>query len=111
MSAGPYDERSRKHRDRFDSDMDPASGWLDAEDFEPTGYDDRELREDQDRRLPTFTRQVCARLSYGQFQDLEHAASIYGVAPSTMARMLIRRGARSVVEAHRRYDGANRSGP
>ena len=63
-----------------------------------------ETLEDQDRRRRTYTRQVGIRLSHGQFQELSHAADLYGVAPGTMARMLVRRGARAVLEARHLYD-------
>ncbi len=97
------DARPRRHRDASKEQTDPASGWLESSDL----YEDRdrlETREDQDRRQPTYTRQVCVRLSAGQHGELSAAADLYGVAPGTMARILVRRGARAVLEHHRRYD-------
>ena len=95
--------RPRKHPRHEGWDGDPASGWLEYDAFEiEEGVE--EVREDQDRRLPTYTRQVCIRLSHAHYDDLEHAADIYGVAPGTMGRMLVRRGARAVLYAHRSYD-------
>jgi hypothetical protein len=82
----------------------PASGWIEDEDFYGDHRDRPEVSEDRDRRRRVFTRQVCVRLSFGQFSELEQAAEIYGVAHSTMARILVRRGARAVIEHHRRYD-------
>ena len=67
-------------------------------------HDRPETKEDQDRRTRTYTRQVCVRLSSEQFGELETAADLYGVAPGTMARILVRRGSRSVLDHRRRYD-------
>lgn len=95
--------RPRRHRDRPRQETEPASGWIEAADL----YGDRdgvETREDQDRRVRTYTRQVCVRLSGLQHADLSAAAELYGVAPGTMARILVRRGARAVLDHHRRYD-------
>ncbi len=97
--------RPRKHPEEPRSEMEPASGWLEARDFIAASPGERlETLEDQDRRRRTYTRQVGIRLSHGQFQELSHAADLYGVAPGTMARMLVRRGARAVLEARHLYD-------
>jgi hypothetical protein len=47
-------------------------------------------------------RQVAARLDGEGYKALVEAARIYGVAPSTMARLLIHRGALAVVEKQKR---------
>jgi hypothetical protein len=39
-----------------------------------------------------------------QYGELSRAAEIYGVAPGTMGRILVRRGARAVMDTYRRYD-------
>ena len=99
-------ERLRKHRTvlgEAPSDMDPASGWLVADDFE-TPVPGDEPDEDRDRRRRTFTRHVGIRLSPDQYGELSRAAELYGVAPGTMARMLVKRGSRAVLDARRRYD-------
>lgn len=96
--------RPRRHSDGADGELVPASGWLEDGDFVTDHRDPVETREDQDRRRRTYSRQVCVRLSPGQWSELEHAADLYGVPPSTMSRILIRRGARAVLEHHRRYD-------
>ncbi len=44
------------------------------------------------------------RLTFGQFSELEQAADLYGVPHGTMAPILLRRGARAMIERHRRYD-------
>jgi hypothetical protein len=85
------------------TDMDPPSGWLGVDDFE-TPVPGDEPNEDRDRRRRVFTRQVGIRLSPEQYAELSRAAEIYGVAPGTMARMLVKRGSRAVIDARRRYD-------
>ena len=97
--------RPRKHRLEGEKpwDMDPASGWLEPDDFEAP-LADGEIDEGRDRRRRTYTRQVGIRLSHSQYGELNHAADLYGVAPGTMARMLVRRGSRAVLDARRRYD-------
>ncbi len=83
---------------------DPRSGWLrDADLLEPPP-DRPDGIEDQDRRVRVFSRQVCIRLSAAQYGELSRAAEIYGVAPGTMGRILVRRGARAVMDSYRRYD-------
>ena len=95
------DKRPRRHRDIEKKEMDPASGWIEDLDL----YDDRpDILEDQDRKVLSLSRQVGVRLSGSQYAELEGAASLYGVAPGTMARILVRRGARAVIHHHRRYD-------
>ena len=53
--------------------------------------DDREGGRRKDAR-------VTVRMTSQQFSRLERAAELNGVAPTTMARMLINRGARSIVD-------------
>ncbi len=95
--------RPRRHRDIPKEEMDPASGWIEDVDLF-TYLDGPETREDQDRKVKQLTRQVGIRLSGPQYAELEGAASLYGVAQGTMARILVRRGARAVLDHHRRYD-------
>ncbi len=95
--------RPRRHRDRPRRETEPASGWIEDVDLYGDRHDSDTL-EDQDRRAPIYTRQVCVRLSGSQHSELSAAAGLYGVAPGTMARILVRRGARAVLDHHRRYD-------
>lgn len=97
--------RPRKHQVDGEKpwDMDPAAGWLESGDFEAP-LADGEIDEGRDRRQRTYIRQVGIRLSHSQYAELSHAAGLYGVAPGTMARMLVRRGSRAVLDARRRYD-------
>ena len=46
---------------------------------------------------PHATRQVGVRLTPSDYELLIQAAELYGVAPSTLARMLVRRGAQAIV--------------
>jgi len=94
----------RKHPEDRAWDSDPASGWLEADDFETPPPGPREPSEDRDRRRRIYTRQVCIRLAPEGFAELSRAAELYGVAPTTMARMLVTRGAKSILDSRRRYD-------
>ena len=96
-------QRPRKHPEEPLDETNPKSGWLESADFQDASAADDSI-EDQDRRRRTYTRQVCVRLSAAQHAELSSAADLYGVAPGTMARMLVRRGARAVLDARWRYD-------
>jgi hypothetical protein len=56
------------------------------------------------RRATTKVRQVCVKLTDEGYESLAEAAAIYGVRPSTLARMLVHRGAGAVIEANGRRD-------
>lgn len=92
-----------KHPEEPLDETNPKSGWLESADFEDSSSADDGI-EDRNRRRRTYTRQVCVRLSAAQHAELSNAADLYGVAPGTMARMLVRRGARAVLDARRRHD-------
>ena len=96
--------RPRKHPEDRSWDSDPASGWLEGDDFETPSPGPGEPNEDRDRRRRIFTRQVCIRLAPEGYGELSRAADLYGVAPTTMARMLVSRGARAVLDSRRKYD-------
>lgn len=96
-------QRPRKHPEEPLDETNPKSGWLESADFRDASAADDGI-EDRDRRRRTYTRQVCVRLSAAQHAELSNAADLYGVAPGTMARMLVRRGARAVLDARWRYD-------
>ncbi len=51
-------------------------------------------------------RQVGIRMNAKDYGMLTEAAELYGVAPSTMARMLVRRGALAVTEREKREEFA-----
>jgi hypothetical protein len=80
---------------RRPSRMDPRSGWLRERDFVADGVP---------RPQEPMERQVNVRLSPYHYRDLCAAADLYGVAPTTMARMLVRRGTRAVLDERRRDD-------
>ena len=52
-----------------------------------------------DRRSLRRTRQISIRLDEDGYQDLAKAARLYGVAPATMGRLLVAKGARKAVDA------------
>jgi hypothetical protein len=56
------------------------------------------------RRAPAKARQVCVKLTEEGYESLAEAAAIYGVRPSTLARMLVHRGACAAIEANARRD-------
>jgi hypothetical protein len=80
-----------KRRDR----MEPRTGWLREIDFVGDGQPVPE---------EPMERQVNVRLDSSRYQDLCRAADLYGVAPTTMARMLLRRGVLAVLDERRRDD-------
>jgi hypothetical protein len=69
-------------------------GWLglNDRDFYPRG------------RMP---RQVGCRLTHSQYEALVQAADLYGITPTTLARQLVNRGVRAIIDLHRqeRYGG------
>ncbi len=69
--------------------MDPRGGWLPG----------HVLADGDGEREPAKrdARQVNVRLGWWQYDELRKAADIYGVTPTTMARMLIKRGSRSIL--------------
>jgi hypothetical protein len=74
--------------------MDPPGEWL------PGGSlaDGREPA----RRPKLAYRQVGVKLSWSQYRELQHAAELYGVTPTTLARMMVNRGTRAILESNRR---------
>ena len=75
--------------------MEPRSGWLREIDFVGDGQPVPE---------EPMERQVNVRLDSSRYRDLCRAADLYGVAPTTMARMLLRRGVLAVLDERRRDD-------
>ena len=88
--------------------------WLEESPFyEPTPELLKEFREfpdPQDQVLPAavdagepparerrFSRQIGLRLSFEDYEDLSRAAEEYGIAPTTLARMLVRRGVTAIL--------------
>jgi len=44
------------------------------------------------------TRQVNLKLRRGEGDNLDRAASLYGIAPTTLARLLVNRGVRAILD-------------
>jgi hypothetical protein len=59
-------------------------------------------------RRQVAVRQVGVKLRPVDYDLLTEAARLYGVAPSTLARMLVRRGAQAIIDRERPDE--NRSG-
>jgi hypothetical protein len=47
---------------------------------------------------PLRKRQVNVKLRPGEADDLDRAATLYALAPSTLARMLVNRGVRAILD-------------
>ena len=58
-----------------------------------------------DARRLKGTPQVGVRLRQSDFHRLSRAAEIYGVRPTTMARMMILRGVKAILDAELRDKG------
>jgi hypothetical protein len=46
------------------------------------------------------TRQVNVKLRRSEGSDLDRAARIYGLAPSTLARLLVNRGVKAILDEY-----------
>jgi hypothetical protein len=82
--------KEKPHRSR------PAGGWLPG----TTLAEEAQTERQQQRKVY----RVGIRLSWSQHSKLENAAKLYGVAPTTLARMLINRGAEAIVNSYRREE-------
>src|SRR5205814_1764137 len=60
------------------------------------------------RRRRPATRQVGVKLRHEDYELLVDAAAMYDVAPSTLARMLVRRGVLAIVERESSFQAAIR---
>ncbi len=69
------------------SSLDPRGGWLPSEAL----VDKRDPLPD-----PRRDRQVNTRLGWSDDSLLRQAAHIYSVTPTTLARMLIKRGSQAI---------------
>jgi len=45
------------------------------------------------------TRQVCLKISERDYEELSEAAAMFSARPTTLARMLVRRGVRAIIDA------------
>ena len=55
-------------------------------------------RPDRRRSARSRTSQVNVKLTASDHADLKRAAELYGVAPATMAQLLVNRGVRAVLD-------------
>ena len=96
--------RAKVSRER--AGRDPAI-WLPGEselDQAPTDPA-RETRYSVDAHRLKGTPQVGVRLRQTDFARLHKAAELYGVRPTTLARMMILRGVRAILDADLRQNG------
>jgi hypothetical protein len=88
--------RDRKKREREPGTWMPNSDDLDREDpLQPDG----ETRFSRDSWGGRGNPQVSVRLRPRDFERLRRAADLYGVRPTTVARMMVIRGVGAVIEA------------
>jgi hypothetical protein len=85
----------RKKRDREPGIWMPGPGHLDHDDALP----DRETRFSGDAWGGRGNPQVSVRLRPRDFERLRRAADLYGVRPTTFARMMVIRGVGAVLQA------------
>ncbi len=90
-----YDPWGFPVRRSSDEDIDPRGGWMPDEALEDAAMGSDGL-EPHRREW-----QVNIRLDYDRYAELRAAADVYGTRPTTLARMLVNRGARAVMAAHR----------
>ncbi len=98
-------ERSRKEREK--RRRDPGI-WLpggDDLDSEPTSLADSETRFSRDSWGGRGNPQVSVRLRPTDFERLRRAAELYGVRPTTLARMMVIRGVGAILDAELRRKG------
>jgi hypothetical protein len=82
-----------KHRRR----QDPAGGWLPGAEQLDTGEESVTKAQPARREW-----KLTVRLRASQHEQLAAASQLYGVRPTTLARMLINRGASAIVNSYRR---------
>lgn len=87
--------RERKKREREPGTWMPGSDELDQE----IGREDSETRFSRDSWGGRGNPQVSVRLRPRDFERLRRAADLYGVRPTTFARMMVIRGVGAVIEA------------
>lgn len=101
-----FAEAAAKEQERKKSQRDPAI-WLPSEDeFDEETYKspDEETRFSRDG-LQRGNPQVSVRLRPRDFERLRRAADLYGVRPTTFARMMVIRGIGAILEAELRRKG------
>jgi hypothetical protein len=101
-----YAQAASKAREREKSAGRPGI-WLPGPeelDREP-GLEDRETRFSRDAYGGRGNPQVSVRLRPRDFRRLREAADLYGVRPTTLARMMVIRGVTAILDAELRRDG------
>jgi hypothetical protein len=101
---GPVEALDDEIRGRNDAErFDPPGGWMPGDELAESDRFPHPLQ-------PNY-RQVGVRLKWPQYGELEHAARLYGLKPTTLARALINRGARAILDAYRREELLGRRPP
>jgi hypothetical protein len=94
-------ERERKKKEREPEICMPDGGDLDQE----VGPEDAETRFSRDAWGGRGNPQVSVRLRPRDAERLRRAADLYGVRPTTFARMMVIRGVGAVLDAELRRHG------
>jgi hypothetical protein len=79
--------------------------YRDVRDLPASELPGDEIAEVAPRRRRTPVRQVGVKLRAADYEALANAAFLYGVRPTTMARLLVNRGVRAVLESRDELNG------
>lgn len=101
-----YAQSAAKERERKKKEREPAIWLPGSEDLdqEPV-LADQETRFSRDAWGGRGNPQVSVRLRPMDFDRLRRAAELYGVRPTTLARMMVIRGIRAILDAELRRSG------
>jgi hypothetical protein len=86
------------HQNRLKAEYEPLSKGTRVPVAEMPGQEVGDV--DPPPALAPRLRQVNVKLRSAQGEDLDRAARIYGLAPSTLARAIVNRGVRAILEAN-----------
>jgi hypothetical protein len=102
-----FAEAAAKERERKEEEEGDSATWLPGEDDldQEHSLPDAETRFSHDAYGGRGNPQVSVRLRPSDFQRLRRAADLYGVRPTTFARMMVIRGVRAVLDTELRRDG------
>lgn len=101
-----FAESAAKARERKKRERDPGT-WLPGPDDldQELGSPDGETRFSGDSYRGRGNPQVSVRLRPSDFERLRRAAALYGVRPTTLARMMVIRGVKAILDADLRRSG------
>jgi hypothetical protein len=101
-----FAEVAAKERERKKRELDPGLWLPSADDMDREhGLPDAETRFSRDAYGGRGNPQLSVRLRPLDFERLRKAADLYGVRPTTFARMMVIRGVRAILDAELRKEG------